>query len=151
MTASEVEAPSQTLFGLVAPLLSAGREDTPVASSDGLTLTVKVYASGGENALHAHPGEDHSFVVLAGSARFEFGDSTTADLGVYDGVLLPRGTFYKFQSTGAENLVMLRAGAPVDGPAWDRIAPDKKEMPADSEANKHVPAVRIPGKYFGRP
>ena len=37
-----------------APVLSAGRFDTVVASSDDLIARVKVYAEGGENAKHTH-------------------------------------------------------------------------------------------------
>ena len=31
---------------------------------------IKVYASGGENTLHAHNNEDHMFVILQGTAIF---------------------------------------------------------------------------------
>ena len=38
---------------------------------------LKVYASGGENELHAHPQEDHAFIVLQGRAAF-FGPNDEA-------------------------------------------------------------------------
>ena len=53
-------------FNLDSPLLAQGRFDNKIARTDLLTMIVKVYASGGENALHMHPYEDHSFIVLQG-------------------------------------------------------------------------------------
>jgi mannose-6-phosphate isomerase-like protein (cupin superfamily) len=138
----------QQLFNLTAPLLAAGREDHLRAACDGLTITVKVYASGGENGLHGHKGEDHSFIVLAGEATFSFGDGATAVLGPHEGVLIPRGTLYRFVSSSDDNLVMLRAGAPVSGPAWERVDADGNDFPGDSLANFHVEPVRLDGKFF---
>jgi mannose-6-phosphate isomerase-like protein (cupin superfamily) len=139
------------VFDLAAPLLAQGRSDTLCAASDALTITLKVYASGGENALHAHPGEDHAFVVLAGEATFEFGDGSTTVLGPNQGVLVPRGSYYRFQSTSADNLVMVRAGAPIEGPAALRVGADGADLPADSAANMHVAPVALEGRSFGPP
>jgi quercetin dioxygenase-like cupin family protein len=33
-------------------------------------VVLKTYAADGENGLHAHPSEDHTFVVLQGEAPF---------------------------------------------------------------------------------
>ena len=57
-------------FKLRVPLLDQGRMDTEVTRAKGMTARVKVYASGGENELHAHMGQDHMFIVLQGSVRF---------------------------------------------------------------------------------
>jgi hypothetical protein len=66
------------------PLLEQGTTYDPLATAENLWVNIKVYASGGENALHAHGGEDHSFIVLQGKAAFEADE--------------------------AENLVLLRVG-----------------------------------------
>jgi len=71
---------------------------------------VKVYASGGENALHAHKAEDHAFIVLQGKATFSFGDGSTRMVRAHEGVMIPKGVEYKFEADAAENLVLLRVG-----------------------------------------
>ena len=59
-----------TFFKLEAQLPQQGRTDTPLAASDKMWVVLKTYAADGENGLHAHPNEDHSFVVLQGEERF---------------------------------------------------------------------------------
>src|SRR5919201_3030858 len=83
-----------------APVLSAGRFDTVVASSTDLVARVKVYAEGGENAKHTHQNEDHLFLVLAGQATFRVGsEEREVVVDRYQGVMLPAGAFYYFQSS----------------------------------------------------
>ena len=59
------------------PLLEQGTTYDPLATAENLWVNIKVYASGGENALHSHGGEDHAFIVLQGKATFTFGDGRT--------------------------------------------------------------------------
>ena len=59
------------------PLLEQGTTYDPLATAENLWVNLKVYASGGENALHSHGGEDHAFIVLQGKATFTFGDGRT--------------------------------------------------------------------------
>lgn len=92
------------------PLLEQGTTYDPLATAENLWLSIKVYASGGENALHAHGGEDHAFIVLQGKATFTFGDGRTAVVGKYEGVMIPKNALYKFQADESENLVLLRVG-----------------------------------------
>ena len=98
-------------FNLRTPLLKSGITTDTRAKTEVLNVTVKVYADGGENEMHAHVGEDHAFVVLSGQATFHVGsDENCRVVNKYEGVMLPSGTEYWFQSTGP-NLVMLRVGA----------------------------------------
>lgn len=92
------------------PLLTQGASFDPVSTADNLWLSVKVYASGGENALHAHKIEDHAFVVLQGRATFYFGDGSSCEAKAFEGVMLPKGTLYRFEAGEEENLVLLRIG-----------------------------------------
>ncbi len=71
---------------------------------------MKVYASGGENALHSHGGEDHAFIVMQGAATFTFEDGRTSYVKAFDGVMIPKNVKYKFHADEAENLVLLRVG-----------------------------------------
>ena len=93
------------------PLLEQGTTYDPLATAENLWLNIKVYASGGENALHAHGAEDHAFIVLQGKATFTFGDGRTSVVGKYEGVMIPKNVEYKFMADEAENLVLLRVGA----------------------------------------
>ena len=58
------------MFRMGAPLLADGRQDTSLFTTDLMWGHLKVYAQGGENDLHAHPLEEHVFVVLQGTATF---------------------------------------------------------------------------------
>ena len=139
--------PKVQLFSLKTPLLSAGQTNTPVAGTDLLKVRVKVYAEGGENELHAHFDEDHSFVVLQGQATFHDDAGNTNVVNKYEGILLPKGSYYYFQSSGNENLVLLRMGAGRKPGDENRFGTQGR--PLTAEENKRVPGVPIPGAYFG--
>lgn len=95
------------------PMLEQGTTYEPLSTAENLWAAVKVYASGGENALHAHHGEDHAFIVMQGKATFTFGDGRTSVVRQFEGVMIPKGVHYKFEADEAENLVLLRVGAGV--------------------------------------
>lgn len=140
--------PDAEFFALKGQLLAEGREDTTLAGTDLLKLRLKVYASGGENAMHRHTHEDHAFVVLAGQATFHINsDDNVRVVNKGEGVMLPKHCMYWFQSSAPENLVMLRVGAgewPEDG----RRAPDGHHLPGKSAENKHGKKVALEGQFF---
>jgi mannose-6-phosphate isomerase-like protein (cupin superfamily) len=140
-----------TAFKLSAMLLDQGRTDTVLAATDNLTLRLKVYASGGENELHAHPHEDHSFIVLQGSAQFHDANGKLVHLGRNEGLMLPRGSMYRFAATSAEPLVMIRIGSPNQGRKGygERVGRDGRTMTGDSAENKTVPVRIKDGARFG--
>jgi len=57
-------------FSMRTQLVTDGRSINPLAETENLWAWIKVYASGGENTLHAHNNEDHMFVILQGTAVF---------------------------------------------------------------------------------
>jgi mannose-6-phosphate isomerase-like protein (cupin superfamily) len=136
------------LFQLKTQLLSKGRSDYTLAKTDLISIRIKCYAQGGENVLHAHPAEDHTFVILAGAAKFFAQEGEIKVLRKNQGILLPRGCFYKFQSCGDEPLVMLRVGAEKDKIPATRIGIDGKSLPGKSKANKHEDGVPLKGMYY---
>jgi mannose-6-phosphate isomerase-like protein (cupin superfamily) len=140
-----------TVFALRAQLLDQGRTDTVVAAAEDLIVRMKVYASGGENELHAHTGEDHTFMVLQGSARFYGPEGETIDIGQYQGIMLPRGAYYRFHATSKEPLVMIRVGSPNPRKQKKpyRIDIEGNELRGDSKENKSVPVVFREGAFFG--
>ena len=138
-----------SFFHLRAQLPTKGRTDMPMAATDRMWVVLKTYASDGENELHAHPNEDHVFLVLQGEADFYGPKGERKRVKQHDGILLPRGTFYWFKAVGEEPLVMARIGAVVDAAqdALARIDSDGKPMAGNSSANKYVPAV-LGGRWF---
>ena len=135
------------VFSLKTPLLSDGRTNKVLAQTDQLKLRIKVYAQGGENGLHTHNDEDHAFVVLQGQATFhdEAGNSTV--VGKYQGIMLPRGAYYYFESSGDENLVLLRAGAGRKLEGGYRVGTHGRAL--TREENKHIDGIPIPNQFFG--
>ncbi|MFB2768934.1 cupin domain-containing protein [Pelatocladus sp. BLCC-F211] len=136
------------LFRLRTQLLSKGRSDYTLASTDLMSIRIKCYAKGGENVLHAHPAEDHAFVILAGAAKFSGKEGEVAMLTRNQGILLPKGCYYKFESCGDEPLVMLRVGAQKENLEINRIGLNGKSLPGKSKENKHEDGVPIEGFYY---
>ena len=155
-TATGTTAPRVTTYSMKVPLLTSGRTNQVLARTATTEVRAKVYAEGGENALHTHLDEDHTFFVLDGQATFYGPDGQSAVVGRYEGILIPAGAFYRFQSTGDTNLVLLRFGAdaavpegmalPADG--TPRIGPDGLPLPGKDPRNKQVPPV-LSGAVFG--
>ncbi|MEO1430453.1 MAG: cupin domain-containing protein [Cyanobacteria bacterium J06633_8] len=141
-------SPEAQLYQLKTQLLSKGRSDRVLAKTDSMTVRIKCYAQGGENVLHAHPGEDHTFIILAGTARFFGKDGEVAELNRNEGIMLPRGTFYRFQSCGDEPLVLLRVGAEKEKVPVTRIGAEGESLPGKSKANKHEDGVPIEGLFY---
>ena len=142
-----IETPQAEVFTLKTPLLSKGRTNKVLAATDLLKLRVKVYAEGGENVLHTHEDEDHAFVVLEGQATFRDEQDNRTVVNQYEGIMLPRGAYYYFQSTGKTNLVLLRAGAGRRAEGGHRR--NLEGNVTTHEENKHEVGIPIPGAFFG--
>lgn len=151
----KVEAKAR-VFKLRGPVLAKGRADTPLAITDEMWVHLKVYAEGGENALHSHVKEDHVFIVLDGEATFHDQMGAATVLTKYEGILLPKGALYRFQSSGKTNLVMLRMGSGsnpyLPEHQNERHGPDGRPLVASSKENDPSgmgPPVPVRGKFFG--
>ena len=143
--------PKAEIFSLKTAYLSKGRITSLVAETDDLWIHTKINAEGGENALHTHTAEDHAFIVLEGEVTFfdEQGNETV--LKPYQGIMIPRGAYYRYLNTGSGNLMVVRvgAGAKPKGGEGTRIGPNGRALHSNSAENKHVEPVPIPGKFFG--
>ncbi|MDB5508504.1 MAG: hypothetical protein JWL93_973 [Hyphomicrobiales bacterium] len=151
-TSAQGAAPAVSFFKLRAQLLEQGRTDTVLAATDNLKLRLKVYASGGENGLHAHASEDHSFLVMQGRARFYDRDDGHTDIGRYEGIMIPAGAYYRFEAISSEELILFRVGAKTGAGSLATAAPRVnargEAMPGDSKENKRVPVVFKDGQFF---
>ena len=125
-------------FDLKTPLLLQGLTTDIRAKTDRLQVAIKVYADGGENLMHSHNNQDHSFVVLSGEAEFHVGTEDNVKIvGQYEGVMLPKDVEYRFGNIGEGNLVMLRIGASI---------PDIEGRGKDRSFIKE--RIEMPGKFF---
>ena len=144
--------PRAHAFSLKAPYMQQGRVTLLAAKTQNLWIHTKVNAEGGENEIHCHLDEDHSFIVLEGqmSVFDELGNEL--QLTQHQGVMIPRGAFYRYLNTGKGNLVTLRVGCGEGeediGGREMRLGVDGKPLLAGSKENKSLPPIRIPGKFF---
>lgn len=99
-----------TVFGYQKPAtLEKGKGIVRLCRSDLCYATVQVLQSGGENNLHAHPAQDGIWIVLKGRVKFYGKDNAVlAELGPMEGIHIPRGYFYWFESASPEMLEILQ-------------------------------------------
>ena len=111
-----------------------------LARTDRAFFAVQLVREGGENNLHSHAHVDGFWFVLSGRARFyTTGDELVKECGPLEGVLVPRGYPYWFESCGEEELEILQFEASdivLGQPNEDRTdhAPQKAWM--DFGSNK---------------
>lgn len=99
------------VFAFLNDEILAGTGDIVLPGSDRLSGVIKRYSVGGENRLHTHPTEDHTFYVLQGQGTFRLEtDEQMVVVNTWDAIHLPAGTAYWFESTGEEKLIILRTG-----------------------------------------
>jgi mannose-6-phosphate isomerase-like protein (cupin superfamily) len=132
-----------SFFRLKAQLPRRGRTNVPLAASKKMWIVLKTYAADGENELHAHPAEDHAFVILQGKGSFRGPNGEEKTIGRNEGVLLPHGTYYWFKAVGKEPLVLLRIGCAAFENATHRgrVNIHGQPMAGDSAENKTVTPV----------
>jgi mannose-6-phosphate isomerase-like protein (cupin superfamily) len=94
----------------------------PLCRTDILRADVQVVREGGENNLHSHTGNDGFWMVLAGRVRFYGeGDALLAELGRHEGIAIPRGFKYWFESASPEPLELLHVVAQAQTVKDERI------------------------------
>jgi len=102
-----------SVFGYQTPdNLAKGKGIVRLCRSDLCYATVQVLQSGGENNLHAHPAQDGIWIVLKGRVKFYGKDDVVlAELGPLQGIHIPRGFYYWFESSSPEKLEILQVEA----------------------------------------
>ena len=129
---NETAPGGHTLFSYRKPeTLKGGKAIVQLAESDIIRGRVQIVREGGENNLHSHTGMDGFWMVLRGRVKFYGpGDELLAELSQHEGILLPRGTEYWFESSGDEDLELLQMAAFEKGVKVQRIdkAPQKLDV-----------------------
>ena len=150
--AHENETPKAQLFSLKTPYMQQGRVTQLAAETPNMWIHTKINAEGGENEIHTHLDEDHAFIVLEGEMSVFDEKGNEMQVKPYQGVLLPKGAYYRYLNTGNGNLVMLRIGAGVRNKPQAgepmRVRPDGQEILGGSVENKSLPPIEMPGKFF---
>ncbi|MEK6602361.1 MAG: cupin domain-containing protein [Candidatus Binatota bacterium] len=94
------------------PEFDGVKKSIQLCKSDILRGLIQVVKKGGENNLHAHTGDDALWLVLSGAVKFYGeGDKLIAELKRHEGIMIPRGFMYWFESASEEPLEILRVSA----------------------------------------
>ena len=143
------EKPVAEAYKCRAQLLKKGRTNTHLGATENMWATLKVYASGGENGLHTHTNQDHTFMVMQGSARFYDENGKTTDVGTHEGIMLPAGAYYWFEATSKEELILFRVGCRTnDKDPAERLNINGDLMPGESAENKKTEIIYKDGEFF---
>ena len=113
------------------PEFEGPKKTWQVCNSDLMKVQVQVVKDGGENNLHTHTGEDAFWYVLSGAVKFYGeGDKVVGEYKKGEGLLVPRGYKYWFESASSEPLEILRVTAKdqsIDNKRVD-LSPQKQWM-----------------------
>jgi len=94
------------------PEFEGVKKTLTVCSTDLMKVQVQVVKDGGENNLHTHTGDDAFWYVINGAVRFYGeGDALIGEYKKGEGILIPRGFKYWFESAAQEPLEILRVTA----------------------------------------
>ena len=139
-------APKAETFRLRIELLEKGSRTRLLARTDNLWMQIRCYSPyEGENAMHAHHYQDHSFVVLQGKARFYCPLGVTYDLGRNEGIMLPQGAYYCFENSGDDPLVVMRIASITreEGDVNKRLGVHGRQIEPHSPENKRPEHVVV--------
>jgi len=100
------------VFKYERPEFEGVKKSMLMCNSDLMRVHAQVVKTGGENNLHTHTGEDAFWLVLSGVVKFYGeGDKVIAELKKHEGIMIPRGFMYWFESASDEPLEILRVSA----------------------------------------
>ena len=99
-------------FRYQTPQFEGVKKTLQVCNSDLMKVQVQVVKDGGENNLHSHTGDDAFWYVINGAVKFYGeGDRLVGEYQKGEGILIPRGYKYWFESAAPEPLEILRVTA----------------------------------------
>jgi mannose-6-phosphate isomerase-like protein (cupin superfamily) len=121
------------VFKYQTPQFDGVKKTLQVCNSDLMKVQVQVVKDGGENNLHSHTGDDAFWYVISGAVKFYGeGNEVIGEFNKGEGILIPRGFKYWFESSSSEPLEILRVTAKdqkVDNQRVDHSA--KKQWMVD--------------------
>jgi mannose-6-phosphate isomerase-like protein (cupin superfamily) len=145
------DKPKTQLFSLKTPYMKQGRVTQLVAETQNMWIHTKINAEGGENEIHKHLDEDHAFIVLEGQMSVFDENGGEIEVKQYQGVMIPKGAYYRYLNTGEGNLVVIRVGAGIKGQQQGgqemRLGADGKPLVSGTPENRNLPPVEA-GTFF---
>ena len=130
-------------FSYKKPELKRGKGIVQLAGSDLIRGRVQVVSEGGENNLHSHRGMDGFWFVLSGRVKFYGpGDVVIGEFSKHEGILVPRGAEYWFESSGDEDLEILQMAAFEKGVKTERVDAAPQKLDVDSVKVDVITQVR---------
>jgi mannose-6-phosphate isomerase-like protein (cupin superfamily) len=110
------------IFKYQTPEFEGVKKSMIVCNSDLMKVMVQVVKDGGENNLHSHTGDDAFWYVLSGAVKFYGeGDKLIGEFKKGEGILIPRGFQYWFESSSSEPLEILRVTAKDQNVKTERL------------------------------
>ncbi len=101
---------------------------TVLCKTDRLSADMQLVKEGGENKLHSHTASDGFYLVVDGSVRFYGeGDVELAELGTNEGIVIPHGFKYWFESVGSKPLQILHVAAQDPSQKDVRVGPSRNQ------------------------
>ncbi|HVB01499.1 MAG TPA: hypothetical protein VNE42_09595 [Acidimicrobiales bacterium] len=95
------ESPQPQLFDIRRPEVNRSKVITRLCKTDMVRGDMQFLKGGGENELHAHLANDGFWLCMEGQFRFYGeGDEIIATLNPKEGILIPSGFSYWFESVG---------------------------------------------------
>jgi mannose-6-phosphate isomerase-like protein (cupin superfamily) len=145
------DKPKTKLFSLKTPYMKQGRVTQLVAETPNMWIHTKINAEGGENEIHKHVDEDHAFIVLEGQMSVFDENGGEIEVKQYQGVMIPKGAYYRYLNTGEGNLVVIRVGAGIKGQQQGgqemRLGADGKPLISGTTQNRNLPPIEA-GTFF---
>ena len=146
------DKPQAQMFSLKTPYMKQGRVTQLIAETTNLWIHTKINAEGGENEIHKHIDEDHAFIVLEGqmSVFDELGNEM--EIKQHQGVMIPKGAYYRYLNTGEGNLVVIRVGAGIKGQQGGqemRLGANGKPLVSGTAENRNLPPIES-GEFFAQ-
>ena len=104
-----------------------GRRHFYLCKTDLLVSEIQVFEPGAHVNLHTHLMETGVWIVLSGKFTFYGeGDTVYAELGKYEGMLIPAGSKYWFQNTSDGPAEIMRVDCHT--PRGARISPEPQKV-----------------------
>ena len=123
--------------------LRNGKGIVQLAKSDIIRGRVQIVKEGGENNLHSHTGMDGFWFVLSGKVKFYGpGDELIGEFGKHEGILIPRGAQYWFESSSDEGLEILQMAAFEKGVKVTRNDVSAQKFDPNSVAIEDIAVIR---------
>ena len=147
----DTDKPKSQKFSLKTPYMQQGRVTQLVAETTNMWIHTKINAEGGENEIHQHLDEDHAFIVLEGQMSVFDEKGGELEIKQHQGVMIPRGAYYRYLNTGEGNLVVIRVGAGIKGQQQGgkemRLGKVGKPLDIGSVENRNKPPIEM-GTFF---